>query len=52
MITGKNSKYNSIVDLKGTTLGISRPGSGSQTMAAVMALQQGWDPESLDFKGM
>ncbi|PAV16225.1 periplasmic binding -like II [Pyrrhoderma noxium] len=50
VITGKDSKYNSIADLKGTTMGISRPGSGSQTMASVMALQEGWDPESLDFK--
>ncbi|KAI5122898.1 hypothetical protein M0805_007576 [Coniferiporia weirii] len=50
VITGKESKYNSIQDLKGTTIGISRPGSGSQTMASVMALQQGWDPESIDFK--
>ncbi|EJD06839.1 periplasmic binding protein-like II [Fomitiporia mediterranea MF3/22] len=50
VITGKDLKYNSILDLKDTTVGISRPGSGSQTMAQVMALQQGWDPESLDFK--
>ncbi|THH05863.1 hypothetical protein EW145_g4490 [Phellinidium pouzarii] len=50
VITGKDSKYNSIQDLKDTTIGISRPGSGSQTMASVMALQQGWDPESVDFK--
>ncbi|KAL5525671.1 hypothetical protein ACEPAG_7007 [Sanghuangporus baumii] len=50
VITGKDTKYNSIEDVKGTTMGISRPGSGSQTMALVMALQQGWDPESLDFK--
>jgi len=42
VITGKNSEYNSIADLKGTTLGISRPGSGSQTMAGVMALQNSW----------
>ena len=67
MITGKNSQYNSIADLKGTTIGISRYGryvfscqavapsheydSGSQTMAYVMALQQGWPTNELKFKG-
>ncbi|KAH8117882.1 periplasmic binding protein-like II [Phellopilus nigrolimitatus] len=50
VIVGKDSKYTSIQELKGTTIGISRPGSGSQTMASVMALQQGWDPEAIDFK--
>jgi len=42
VITGAKSPYNSITDLKGTPIGISRLGSGSQTMACVMALQQGW----------
>ena len=77
VITGTNSKYQSISDLKDTTIGISRPGrcasipydrssvpkrvvtcSGSQTMAAVMALQEHWFPPSttniaskLNFKG-
>ncbi|TBU42376.1 periplasmic binding protein-like II [Dichomitus squalens] len=50
VITGKNSEYNSIADLKGTTIGISRYGSGSQTMAYVMALQQGWPTNDLKFK--
>ncbi|TFK92669.1 periplasmic binding protein-like II [Polyporus arcularius HHB13444] len=50
VITGKNSKYNSISDLKGTTIGISRYGSGSQTMAYVMALQQGWPTNELKFQ--
>ncbi|KLO08930.1 periplasmic binding protein-like II [Schizopora paradoxa] len=50
VITGKSSKYNNIDDLKGTTIGISRPGSGSQTMALVMALQQNWEPKDVDFK--
>ncbi|EJD49607.1 hypothetical protein AURDEDRAFT_112456 [Auricularia subglabra TFB-10046 SS5] len=56
VIAGKDSKYNSISDLRGTTIGISRPGSGSQTMASVMAMQQGWvvpktgEPEELSFK--
>lgn len=42
VITGKDSPFHSISDLKSTTIGISRPGSGSQTMAAVMALQHQW----------
>ncbi|KAI9618428.1 hypothetical protein H4Q26_012248 [Puccinia striiformis f. sp. tritici PST-130] len=42
VITGANTKYKSITDLKGQKMGISRPGSGSQVMASVMALQQGW----------
>ncbi|KAI0707317.1 periplasmic binding protein-like II [Earliella scabrosa] len=50
VITGKESKYNSIADLKGTTIGISRYGSGSQTMAYVMALQQGWSTDDLKFQ--
>ncbi|KAF8169757.1 hypothetical protein BJ912DRAFT_912578 [Pholiota molesta] len=48
--TGTKSKFNSISDLKGTTIGISRNGSGSQTMAYVMALQQGWPTEDLKFQ--
>ncbi|PPR05794.1 hypothetical protein CVT24_006849 [Panaeolus cyanescens] len=48
--TGTKSPYNSIDDLKGTTLGISRNGSGSQTMAYVMALQQGWPTDNLKFQ--
>lgn len=46
VITGTSSyadKYNSIADLKGTKIGISRIGSGSQIMASVMALQHGWN---------
>ncbi|THG96818.1 hypothetical protein EW026_g5080 [Hermanssonia centrifuga] len=50
VITGKDSKYASIADLKDTTIGISRFGSGSQTMAYVMALQQGWPTDNLKFK--
>ncbi|WWC68068.1 uncharacterized protein I206_101987 [Kwoniella pini CBS 10737] len=42
IITGKESKYNSVDDLKGTTFGISRLGSGSQVMASVLSLNQGW----------
>jgi len=50
VITGTDSIYNKISELKGTTLGISRPGSGSQTMAYVMALQQGWPTDDLKFQ--
>lgn len=42
VITGARAEFNSIVDLKGQRMGISRPGSGSQVMASIMALQQGW----------
>ncbi|KAI0342792.1 periplasmic binding protein-like II, partial [Trametopsis cervina] len=50
VITGKDAKYESIDDLKDTTIGISRLGSGSQTMAYVMALQKGWPTDNLKFK--
>ncbi|KAF9000681.1 hypothetical protein BDQ17DRAFT_1400450 [Cyathus striatus] len=50
VITGNDSKYKQISDLQGTTLGISRYGSGSYTMAYVMALQQGWPIDSLQFQ--
>ncbi|KAK1921679.1 hypothetical protein DB88DRAFT_498841 [Papiliotrema laurentii] len=42
IITGKDSKYQSVDELKGTTFGISRLGSGSQVMASVLSLQEGW----------
>jgi len=50
VITGTKSKVNNIEDLKGTTIGISRYGSGSYTMAYVMALQQGWPTDELNFR--
>ncbi|KIK10191.1 hypothetical protein K443DRAFT_81656 [Laccaria amethystina LaAM-08-1] len=50
VITGIKSKFQDISELKGTTLGISRHGSGSQTMAYVMALQQGWPTGDLKFQ--
>ncbi|KAF9223759.1 periplasmic binding protein-like II [Gyrodon lividus] len=51
VITGhRDSQYKKISDLQGTTLGISRNGSGSQTMAYVMALQQGWSTDDLKFQ--
>ncbi|KAL7417100.1 hypothetical protein BDY24DRAFT_376684 [Mrakia frigida] len=42
VITGLDTKFNSIQDLRGQKAGISRIGSGSQVMAKVMADQQGW----------
>jgi len=58
VITGTDSKadrYQSIKDLRGAPVGISRVGSGSQIMASVMAMQQGWvdasgRPENIEFK--
>ncbi|GBE87971.1 periplasmic binding protein-like II [Sparassis latifolia] len=50
VITGRDTKYKTVSELRGTTLGISRYGSGSQTMAFVMALQQGWPTDKLQFK--
>ncbi|KAM6504332.1 periplasmic binding protein-like II [Amanita muscaria] len=50
VITGKNTAFNAISDLEGTTLGISRPGSGSQTMAYVMSLQNGLETGALKFQ--
>ncbi|WWC59579.1 uncharacterized protein I303_102136 [Kwoniella dejecticola CBS 10117] len=51
IITGKDSKYNSVDDLKGTTFGISRLGSGSQVMASVLSLNEGWtEDEQPKFK--
>jgi len=51
VITGIESKYQNIAELEGTHIGISRVGSGSQTMAYVMAQQQGWATDALRFKG-
>ncbi|KAG1823931.1 uncharacterized protein BJ212DRAFT_1444820 [Suillus subaureus] len=51
VITGhKPSAYNQISDLQGSTIGISRNGSGSQTMAYVMALQKRWPTSELKFQ--
>ncbi|KIY69088.1 hypothetical protein CYLTODRAFT_373274 [Cylindrobasidium torrendii FP15055 ss-10] len=50
VISGYESKYQSIQDLKDSTIGISRLGSGSQTMAYVMAMQQGWPSENMKFQ--
>ncbi|GAA5902387.1 substrate-binding domain-containing protein [Sporobolomyces salmoneus] len=43
VIVGKDAtKYQKLSDLKGEKIGISRIGSGSQVMASVMALNEGW----------
>jgi len=42
VITGKDSKYQSIADHRGTKLGFSRIGSGSPAIASVMAMKHGW----------
>ena len=44
------SDYQSIEDLAGKKVAISRVGSGSQLMAYVNAQNQGWDPSSLEFE--
>ncbi|CEH13839.1 ALIPHATIC SULFONATES-BINDING PROTEIN-RELATED [Ceraceosorus bombacis] len=49
VITGTSphaERYQSIEDLKGEKIGISRVGSGSMVMASVMALLQGWTDEN------
>lgn len=43
------SPLHSIADLRGQRFAISRPGSGSHLMAAVMAEQQGWSSSELEF---
>ncbi|MHC5309905.1 substrate-binding domain-containing protein [Myroides sp. LJL116] len=44
-----NSNYQTIEDLKGKTIAISRYGSGSHLMAIVHAKQMGWNTEDLKF---
>lgn len=44
------TQYSGIDNLRGTTMGISRLGSGSHVMASVMALNQGWSPSDISFK--
>ncbi|KAK9893678.1 periplasmic binding protein-like II [Cystobasidium minutum MCA 4210] len=57
VITGKDTPYKSIADLRGKTIGVSRMGSGSQIFASYMALREKWfadanaqTVEPLDFK--
>ncbi|GAA5924954.1 hypothetical protein JCM1841_005378 [Sporobolomyces salmonicolor] len=45
VIVGKESKYQKLADLRGEKIGISRIGSGSQVMASVMGLNEGWVDE-------
>jgi len=42
VVTGKDSKYHSRRDLRGTTFGISRKGSGSELMVKLLAREEGW----------
>jgi ABC-type nitrate/sulfonate/bicarbonate transport system substrate-binding protein len=58
VITGKDTPYKSVSDLRGKTIGVSRMGSGSQIFASYMALREKWfsdekaeTVEPLDFKG-
>lgn len=52
VVTGKDSRYHSISDLKGATFGISRLGSGSQVMASVLGMNEGWTgSDQPEFKG-
>jgi len=45
-----DSNYQSIEELAGKKVAISRVGSGSQLMAYVNAQNQGWDPSQLEFE--
>lgn len=47
--TGPSSKFHQVSDLQDQNFGISRHGSGSELMAYVLALQNGWDPKKLSF---
>jgi len=45
VITGKDSKFTSVEQLKGQAFGISRFTSGSHLMVSVLADQNHWDPQ-------
>ena len=45
----KNSKFNSVQELKNAKIAISRPGSGSQLMAKVNAVKQGFNVDELKY---
>lgn len=49
VVSGAHTAIQSIDDLRGGTIAISRYGSGSHLMACVLAVQRGWDP-STDLK--
>lgn len=48
--TNATAPFETIADLEGKRIAISRYGSGSHLMAIVNAHNQGWDISSLDFK--
>ena len=48
--TNAKADFQTISDLKGKRIAISRYGSGSHLMAIVNAYNQGWDIDSLDFR--
>jgi ABC-type nitrate/sulfonate/bicarbonate transport system substrate-binding protein len=50
VITGKDSPYNSVDDLKGKTFAISRYTSGSHLMAGVLASEKGWEQSDISYK--
>ncbi len=45
-----DSRFTEISQLQNATAAISRPGSGSQLMACIHAVQKGWNPGDLRFK--
>ncbi|WP_117879281.1 substrate-binding domain-containing protein [Aureibaculum luteum] len=45
----KNSKFNSVQELNNAKIAISRPGSGSQLMAKVNAVKQGFNVDQLKY---
>ena len=45
----ENSKFNSVQELKNAKIAISRPGSGSQLMAKVNAVKQGFNVDELKY---
>lgn len=47
---GANSEYNEVASLQNTKAAISRFGSGSHLMSYILAQQEGWDPDRLDFE--
>ncbi|KAJ9206266.1 hypothetical protein DTO021D3_4887 [Paecilomyces variotii] len=48
IVTGREREdINSVSDLKGSRVGVSRLGSGSHIMSFVLSQQQGWGPDSL-----
>ena len=51
VVAGKESRYRSIRDLKSSQVGISKPGSGTEIMAYVMARQQNWSLDKIRVKG-